>query len=215
MSSAGPKAACQLTGGALSPPRGLFGPRLPALGLQAAGWCLVLALTGQDISPVAAAAVFTGPNVPQCICHRRLCPQGEPQPPPTSAGDPPRTAGRSGPGSHQLTASALGPGACEVLCGPLGVGSLLPRPVRPLQSSPAVFAARGSGGSRRRTPGLGSPTWGSELSLLGGNLCRVIILQRVGRPPGGKGLLLSRRGSCCCRRRGMRGWSAPTSREGP
>lgn len=62
VSSAGPKAACQLTGGALSP-RGLFGPRLPALGLQAVGWCLVLALTGQDVSPAA-----------QQLCSRAECP---------------------------------------------------------------------------------------------------------------------------------------------
>ena len=47
-----------------------------------------------------------------------LCPRGEPQPrlTPTSPGDSPRPAGRSGPGAYQITAFALGLGACEILC---------------------------------------------------------------------------------------------------
>ena len=48
-------------------------------------------------------------------CHQRLCPQGELQLPPASPRDSPRSAGRSDPGSFQITASALGPGACEIL----------------------------------------------------------------------------------------------------
>ena len=35
---------------------------------------------------------------------------------------------------------------------------------------------------------MGSPTWGSDLSLLWENLCSVIILQFVGHPTGVMGL---------------------------
>lgn len=39
-------------------------------------------------------------------------------PHPTSPGDSPRPAGRSGIGSYQIATFALGPGAYEVLCVP-------------------------------------------------------------------------------------------------
>ena len=60
-------------------------------------------------------------NGPQYICHQCLCPQGEPQLPPTSPGDPPRPAGRSVPGSYQITAFALRPGALRFCLHPLRV----------------------------------------------------------------------------------------------
>ena len=50
--------------------------------------------------------------------HQCLCPQGELQLLSDSLGDCPRLAGRSDPGSFQITASALGHRACETLCVP-------------------------------------------------------------------------------------------------
>ena len=51
-------------------------------------------------------------------CCQCLCPQGELYLLPVSPGDFPSSAGRSDPGSFQITASAWGPGACEILCAP-------------------------------------------------------------------------------------------------
>ena len=77
-------------------------------------------------------------NAPQYVCHQCLCPQGEPQPPPASPGDPPRPAGRSGPGSYQITVFALGPSVCEILCALFKTEvSISPNPAEFLQSSPA------------------------------------------------------------------------------
>ena len=68
------------------------------------------------------------------------CPHGEPQPPSTSAGDPPTLAGslvQSPLGSLLLP---LGPNAHPTLCAPSKSGvSVSPSPVRVLQSNPASF----------------------------------------------------------------------------
>ena len=66
-------------------------------------------------------------QAPKYGCCQCLCPQGEPQLPPTSLGDSSRPAGSSGPGSYEVTTFALGPGAHEVLCAPFksGVGTSL------------------------------------------------------------------------------------------
>ena len=63
-------------------------------------------------------------------------------------------------------------------------------PVRSCNEAPLAFKAKCSGSSPSRcwTPGLGSLTWGSELSLLWENFCNVITLQCVCRPPGGQGM---------------------------
>ena len=59
-------------------------------------------------------------------------------PPPTSPKDSPRPAGRSGPGTYQITAFALGRRACEILCAPFKSEVLIsPNLVGLLQSSPA------------------------------------------------------------------------------
>ena len=75
---------------------------------------------------------------------------------------------------------------------PLRVNSISPIPVRLLNLSPAGLQNQMSRGlcSWCRTPGLGSLTWGSELSLLWENLCNIIILQFVGCPPRGYGTWL-------------------------
>jgi len=110
--------------------------------------------------------------------------------PHTSAGDSPRPAGRSGPGSYQITTFALGPGVCEVLWVLfMSEVSISASPVGLLQLSPNGFKATCSGGlfSGCWTPRLGSPMWGSELPVLWENLCPVIVPQFQGRPLGGRG----------------------------
>ena len=53
-------------------------------------------------------------GAPKNGCCQCLCLWGELQLPPASLGDSPGSAGRSDPGSYQMTASSLGPGACEI-----------------------------------------------------------------------------------------------------
>ena len=55
-------------------------------------------------------------HTPHNGCCQCLCPQGELQLPPASPKGSPRSAGRSDPGSFQMTASALVARACEILC---------------------------------------------------------------------------------------------------
>ena len=95
------------------------------------GQVLVLITQARCLSP---ARIHT----PWYFCHQFLWFQREPQPPPASPGGPPRPAGRSCPGSYEVTTFALGPGAHETLCVPSKSGvSLSPCPVELLQSSPA------------------------------------------------------------------------------
>ena len=65
------------------------------------------------------------PALPQIWCQA-LCPQGGLQWPPPSTGDSLRSAGRSDPGSFQMTASALGCSAPEILCAPFKSGVSVP-----------------------------------------------------------------------------------------
>ena len=63
---------------------------------------------------------------------------GEPQLPPTSAGDPPTLAGRSGQSRMGSLLLPLGPDAHTTLCVPSKNGvSVSPSPVEVLQSNPA------------------------------------------------------------------------------
>ena len=119
-------------------------------------------------------------STPCYLCYQCPCPHSESQPLPASPGDPPRPAGRSGPGLYGVTAFSLGLGAHESLCVPSKSGvSVSPSPVKFLWSSPTGFKAKCSGGSpsQCQTPRLGSLMWGSELSLLWENLCDIIIFQ--------------------------------------
>ena len=78
-------------------------------------------------------------STPQYLHHQCPCPHSEPQPPPcTSPGDPPRPAGRSGPGSYEVTAFSLGLDVHKTFCPPSKSGvSVSPSPVEFLRSSPA------------------------------------------------------------------------------
>ena len=118
-------------------------------------------------------------GAPNNSCRQCLCPQGEP--PPASLGGSPRPAGRSGPGSCQITAFALGPGVCEILCEPFkSKVSISPNPLGLLKLSLTGLQSQMLWGFIL--------TWGSVLSRLWENLCNAIILQFVGHSPRAMGL---------------------------
>ena len=146
-----------LVGGAMSRgmSRGGCGPRKLLGSLSADGWGCVPALlfglrcpstgvhrlfgVGQVLVPKwQSPGQFTLMDAPQCTHHWCPCPHSEPHLPSTFTGDPLRPAGRSGPGSYEVTAFALGPGAHETLCAPSQSGvSVSPSPVELLHSSAA------------------------------------------------------------------------------
>ena len=77
-------------------------------------------------------------NTSQNFCCLCPCPHGELQPPPASAGDPPKLAGRSGSVSMGSLLLPLGPNEHTTLCVPSKSGvSVSPSPVEVLQSNPA------------------------------------------------------------------------------
>ena len=77
--------------------------------LQAIGWSQVL----DTMSPARCQPV----DKYSCLFYTSFYVlKKEPQLPPTSSGDPPRPAGRSGPGSYEVIALALGPSVHETLC---------------------------------------------------------------------------------------------------
>ena len=125
-------------------------------------------------------------STPQNYSCQCLWLSSEPQPSPTSTGDAPIPAGRSGPGSHEAIAFfpwvLVHTGTVELLFPPVIWGSW--------DQTPWAFKARFSGGSSFccQAPRLGSLMWGSELSLLWENLCDIIIFQFVGCPPGRYGI---------------------------
>ena len=109
-------------GGAVFPPIWLLGLSNPAL--EPSG-CLV----GLMVASGRAHTVSTS----QKWCCQCLCPLSEPQLPPTSAGDLPILAGRSG-----TAFSPLDPDVCRTLCVPFKSGvSVSPSPVEVLQSNPS------------------------------------------------------------------------------
>ena len=69
------------------------------------------------MAPTSTSVKVVG-GAPKNGCHRCLCPQGELQLPSASAADSPRPAGRSDPGSYQITAFVLDPRTCEIVCVP-------------------------------------------------------------------------------------------------
>ena len=102
--------------------------------------------------------------------HQYPRPQSERQLPVAFHGDSPRWACRSDPGCYQITASFLGPRSCETLCTPLKSEEV---PLALLKVSPTSLQSQTLWGLifpvqdcwARKT------TWGSDLSLLGENLC--------------------------------------------
>ena len=77
-------------------------------------------------------------NTSQNFCCPCPCPHSETEPPPTSAGEPPTLAGRSGSVSMGSLLLPLGPDAHTTFCVPSKSGvSVSPSPVEVLQSNPA------------------------------------------------------------------------------
>ena len=128
----------------------------------------------------------------QNFCCRCPCSCGEPQLPPTSAGDPPTLAGSSG--------SVLLWGHCSffrvlmhtLLCVcPPRVESLFPTVLsKSCNQIPLAFKVWFSGNSSSRcwTPRLGSLMWGSEPSLQWVDFCDISVLQFVSHPPSSYGI---------------------------
>ena len=122
----------------------------------------------------------------QNVCCQCLCPHSEPQPPPTSAGDPPTLAGRSGSVSCRVTAPSPWVLMCTLLCVcPLRVESLFSPGLSKSYNQISVgFKVWFSGNSSSccQTPSLGSLTWGLERSLQWVNFCGISVLQFVSHP---------------------------------
>ena len=178
-------AACLLLGGAVFPPILLFGLRHPCTGVYsllggARSWCPNVSLQKSSHRWMLPSISTTNVYVPK-VGHSHLpLPQENPQDQQVGL-------------AHASIKLLLLPLVlvCVRFCvHPLRVKSISPIPVRLLNLSPAGLQNQMSRGlcSWCRTPGLGSLTWGSELSLLWENLCNIIILQFVGCPPRGMGL---------------------------
>lgn len=121
-----------------------------------------------------SASVHVVEETPRNGCHQSLCPWGELQLPPTPLEDSPTPADRSDPSSYQITAFSLGPEICELLCMPLRVMFLFPLVLWGfLNYALLAFNTKCSGGSCSWcwTPRLGSPVWGSGLSLFWKDFC--------------------------------------------
>ena len=130
-------------------------------------------------------------NIPWGLCHQCPCPHSEPQPTPASPGEPPRPAGRSGPGSYGVTALPWVPVHMKPCVHPPRVESLFPPVVwSSCTQVPLAFKPKCSEGSSSQcqTPRLESLTWGSDLSLLWENLCDIIIFQLLVSHPVGMAL---------------------------
>ena len=132
-------------------------------------------------------------NTSQYFHHQCLCPQGEPQLPPS----PQETLQDQQVGlAHAPMESLLLPWVlvCTRPCVcPPRVESLFPLVLwSSWNQALLAFNAKCSGGSSSggQTPRLGSLVWGSELSLLWEKFCDIIILHFVGHPSGWYGIWL-------------------------
>ena len=98
--------------------------------LQAVGWGQVLVSQWQllgELTPMSTPWTSATSVLVPTVSHSHT---------PASPGDPPRPAGRSGPGSYEVTAFSLGPCEHKTLCAPSKSGvSLSLSPVEPLWSS--------------------------------------------------------------------------------
>ena len=126
------------------------------------------------------------------LCCQCPCPHSEPQPLPTSAGDTPILAGRSGSVSYGVTSPSPWVLMCTLLCvcPPRGE-SLFPLVL--LKSCNQILPAfivwfSGIFSSRCRIPWLGSLTWSSEPSLQWVDFCGITVLQFVSHLPSSYGI---------------------------
>ena len=103
--------------------------------------------------------------------------------------DPPRSAARSGPGSYEVPSFPSGPNVHKTLWMPSKIGVYFPQSCN---QALLAFKAKYSEGSSfwYQSPRVESLTWGSDLSFLWENLGKVMVLQFVSYPLGGKGVWL-------------------------
>ena len=123
----------------------------------------------------------------QNFCCQCLGPCSEPQPPPTSAGDPPILAGRSGPVSYGATAFFLWVLVCMRLYVPSkSRDSVSPSPVEVLQSNPADLQNWILWGLLLLLlhPQAGKPSVGLRTFTLVGELLWYNCFPVCGSPPG-------------------------------
>ena len=78
--------------------------------LQAVGWGQVSVPKWRPLGELMLL------NIPWGLHHQCSCPHSEPQLTPASSGDPPRPAGRSGPGSYGVIALSWVPGLMKPFC---------------------------------------------------------------------------------------------------
>ena len=88
--------------------------------LQAVGW------VHASVPKWQPPGELTLMSIPWGICHQCPCPHGEPQPTPANPRDPPRSAGKSGPGSYGVTALPWFPVHVKSCVHPPRVESLFP-----------------------------------------------------------------------------------------
>lgn len=107
-------------------------------------------------------------------CHQPIGPQGKSKLPHASLAGSPRSVSRSDLGSFQANTSALGLVICDILCVFFKGEGSVSYSLRLFRiSASLIFKARPSRGFSfwSRTPGLGSPMWELNPSLLGEDFC--------------------------------------------
>ena len=148
--------------------------------------------TGCLVGLMVNSGRLTPRSTSQNFCCQCPCPHGEPQPPPTSAGDPPTLAGRSGSVSYGFTAPSPWVLMHTLLsvCPPRVESLLSPVLLKSYNQIPLAFKVwfSGNSSSRCRTPRFGSLTWGSEPSLQWVDFCSISVLQFVSHPPSSYGI---------------------------
>ena len=127
----------------------------------------------------------------QNLCCQCPCPHGETKPPPTSTGDLPTLADRSGSVSYAVTAPSPWVFTCTLLCVcPPRMEFLFPPDLsKSCNQIPLAFKVWFSRISSFCcwTPRLGSLTWGSEPSLQWVDFCGISVVQFVSHPPSSYG----------------------------
>ena len=142
-----------------------------------------------SVCPLANTSVLMVAWTTQNGFHQCRYPQGELHLPPISLGSSPILAGRSDPGSFQITSSSLSPGACEILCMPLKTGVLISH------SPLALWEVIPTGLQSQLFWGLIFPVqapWAEDPdvrlgSLLGENICNCNYSPNFGTPTQGYG----------------------------
>ena len=161
------------------PPWWLFGLRWPDTGAYPGSLVGLMVDCGR---------AHTKGYFPELLLPVSLSPQWDTAAP-TSAGDPPTLAGRSGSVFYGVTAPSPGSRCAHYFVCALQEWSLcFPQSCRsPAIKALKVWFSRNSS-SCCQTPSLGSLTWGLETSLQWVDFCGISVLQFVGHPPSSYGI---------------------------